>query len=178
MSISFHTQDARTNSSNVIDRRSSATPGLEALIDYNRPYGTGSALEQMHEFRLSHLEWIWKSHIKRLADCKLDRLHVDFEECYCESGCCRLVKTVVKHMGGPTVWRQQIPKVIGIFGWLSEDEVEKTIITEQLARLGKKTKITFIETLDHDHARCDEVIESEEFKMLEQWADDEDYDSY
>ncbi|KAI0133863.1 hypothetical protein BJ170DRAFT_678791 [Xylariales sp. AK1849] len=78
---------------------------------------------ELHDYRHSYLEKVWARRIKQIRKMELDRLQLTFDECYCESGCCRKVSWVCDELVRD--WDVLPPKVIEVVGWLDDDERQK-----------------------------------------------------
>lgn len=99
-------------------------------------------LQEMHLTRKDSLASLWEERVQDLKSWALNRLQIDFEECYCGMGCCRMVDHIVDIMVnfdrvGP--WTFMPPKIIEILGW--NDNIEKKMIREALETLSSDERL-------------------------------------
>ncbi|KAI1408662.1 hypothetical protein F5Y13DRAFT_194134 [Hypoxylon sp. FL1857] len=105
------------------------TPSKQALLNNE----DGVLLKKIHERRTSNIELVWEYRIRHLRELAcLDCLQLDFYNCHCPIGCCRLTKFVCDHLGKK--WSKAVPKVIEIMGW--KDTEEKIMILTCLRQAG------------------------------------------
>jgi hypothetical protein len=116
--------------------------GIKESVD-SRALSPGEALQALHDqkARLLDIDWVERiDSIKRMA---LDRLVLDFEECYCAIGCCRKVEWVLDrflHEGPPPGtddteddafssidWLVRPPLVVEVMGIVNDDEKAMTL---------------------------------------------------
>ncbi|KAI8960973.1 hypothetical protein F5Y11DRAFT_367041 [Daldinia sp. FL1419] len=127
----------------------------EVCSNYNRRYETRfrpdeeegidagltpmSYMNQLHDDAKSDVLFAWGERVQDIKCMKLKRLQISLEECYCGTGCCRLVDAVLDYLVdteeiGP--WDFGPPKVIEVYGW--NDEAEKNEIRESLDKLSSE----------------------------------------
>lgn len=121
----------------------------------------GEALQALHDQKVFGLEVDWAERIDSIKRMTLDRLVLDFGECYCIIGCCRKVEWVLDrflHEGPPPGtddteenafssidWLARPPLVVEVMGIVNGDE--KVIAQEKLRGL-RGSEVRFSETLD------------------------------
>lgn len=115
------------------------------------------AMRKLHDQKTELLEYEWVDRIDAIKSMTLDRLELDFEECYCSVGCCRKVGWVLDafiHSDMPpgtlpddiycnTDWKTRPPLHVNVLGWRSPEE--QTLMEKKLGQLrGKGTvRITY-----------------------------------
>lgn len=109
----------------------------------------GELLRALHDQKALHLEVDWAERVDSIKRMTLDRLVLDFEECYCAIGCCRRVGWVLDrflHEGPPpgtqdtegnaysyVDWAVRPPLVVEVMGFVSDEE--KAMGMEKLKKL-------------------------------------------
>ncbi|POS74480.1 hypothetical protein DHEL01_v207124 [Diaporthe helianthi] len=104
----------------------------------SRTLSRSEALQALHDEKAHALEFDWAERIDRIKHMKLDRLVLDFEECYCAIGCCRKVEWVVDrliHKGPPPGtadtednayssydWVNRPPLMVEVMGFVDDRE--------------------------------------------------------
>lgn len=104
----------------------------------SRSLSRGEALQALHDEKAHALEIDWAERIDSIKLMTLDRLVLDFEECYCAIGCCRKVRWVLDrflHQGPPPDttdtednafssydWFSRPPRVVEVMGFVNDKE--------------------------------------------------------
>ncbi|KAI1134612.1 hypothetical protein F5Y05DRAFT_397675 [Hypoxylon sp. FL0543] len=92
----------------------------------------GALLKIIHDRRTKSIEDVWRRRINHQSYAKLERLQLDFDNCHCPIGCCRLTEFVCKCLSQKSF--KHIPKVVEIMGW--KDAGELVMITTCLRMAG------------------------------------------
>lgn len=126
---------------NEYEQRGEAFDSIRDESDEDWPTITPLQMrERIHAMRKDNLFWQWESRCSIIRyHLALTRLQIDFEECYCPTGCCRMVDDVCQQLSGE--WTKRAPLRIEIIGW--EDDDEKQLISDRFVALGE-TAITFV----------------------------------
>ncbi|OTB09335.1 hypothetical protein M426DRAFT_77949 [Hypoxylon sp. CI-4A] len=93
-------------------------------------------LAGLHNTKLERLGRRWTHVVETMHLRALDRLQLDFQECMCPLGCCRLVGFVVDLLTAEddlAVWRDAPPRVFEILGW--KNDKERAVIERSLRTL-------------------------------------------
>ncbi|KUI61169.1 hypothetical protein VP1G_08362 [Cytospora mali] len=136
------------------------------------------ALRMLHDQKVYELEVVWAERIDAIKWMTLDRLDLSFEECYCNTGCCRKVGWVLDrllHAGPPpgtthedvysfVDWRTRPPLVIDVVGW--KNDKEEKLIREKLGRL--RESLGSIEIRLGLHTNRQEPILEADDRLLEE----------
>ncbi|KAK7749694.1 hypothetical protein SLS53_000273 [Cytospora paraplurivora] len=109
----------------------------------------GEAMRRLHDQKTFSLEEAWVERVDAIQSMSLNRLQLDFEECYCAMGCCRKVDWLLDrflYTGTPpgtadtpenaysmVGWRNGPPSVIEVCGW--KNNREETLIREKLGKM-------------------------------------------
>ncbi|KAG8159149.1 hypothetical protein KVR01_010810 [Diaporthe batatas] len=134
--------------------------GIKASVDDGRR-SRGEALQALHDAKALELEIDWAERIDSIKLMTLDRLVLDFQECYCPIGCCRKVQWVVDrflHEGPPPGtaatednayssydWFNRPPRMVEVMGFV-DDKEELTAMVKLRRLIG--SVICLIETND------------------------------
>jgi hypothetical protein len=116
--------------------------GVKEAVD-SQTISPAEALQELHDEKNSSLEVDWVERIDSIKHMTLDRLVLDFEECYCAMGCCRKVQWVLDRFvhGGPPPgtadtednayavfdWVSRPPLVIELMGLVNENEEARAL---------------------------------------------------
>jgi hypothetical protein len=86
-------------------------------------------MQALHDYQLDiPRDLFWDDRCEFLSvNLRLQRLEIDFEECYCPLGCCRMVDYVCEELQYPF---REIPHRLDIIGW--KDDAEKWMIQRRL----------------------------------------------
>lgn len=117
--------------------------GIKISVDNGRR-SRGEALQALHDAKAHALEIDWAERIDSIKLMTLDRLVLDFEECYCAIGCCRKVQWVVDrflHEGPPPGtadtednayssydWFNRPPRVVEVMGFVDDKEELRAMV--------------------------------------------------
>lgn len=114
-----------------------------ALVEIgNSPEKRVARLEKIHDEHAGSLQDCWYAMAEALKEkTKLKRLQLDFEECYCPLGCCRLVDYVCSLLQDD--WAIAVPEVIEVLGWV-DDEEKNSIHRDLCLKMITKDKIVFV----------------------------------
>lgn len=110
---------------------------IKLSID-KRTRSPGEAMQALHDQKAFSLEVDWAERVDSIKRMTLDRLVLDFEECYCAVGCCRRVGWVLDrflHRGPPpgtqdternayssVDWVARPPLAVEVMGFVSDEE--------------------------------------------------------
>lgn len=129
----------------------------------------GEAMRRLHDQKTFSLEEGWVERVDAIQSMSLNRLQLDFEECYCAMGCCRKVSWLLDrflYTGTPpgtadtpenaysmVGWRTGPPRVIEVSGW--RNDREEALIREKLGKM--QTSSEPIEIRFGPHAKPEEL---------------------
>ncbi|KAI2609859.1 uncharacterized protein GGS25DRAFT_486521 [Hypoxylon fragiforme] len=91
---------------------------------------------ESHAQQIKILKEAFTALVARFKSMELRRLELNFEDCECPHGCCRLVDFVLHTIATHGKWREHPPRMIDVTGW--KDDYEKTRIVAGLQGLSTK----------------------------------------
>ncbi|ROW16037.1 hypothetical protein VPNG_02642 [Cytospora leucostoma] len=136
----------------------------------------GEAMRRLHDQKTFSLEVAWVERVDAIQSMSLNRLQLDFEECYCAMGCCRKVDWLLdrflytdtppgtddtpENAYSMVGWRTGPPQVIEVSGW--KNDREEALIREKLGKMQSSSGSIEIRFRPHTNPEEQPVFDADE----------------
>ncbi|KAI2629929.1 hypothetical protein GGR54DRAFT_650162 [Hypoxylon sp. NC1633] len=149
-------------------------PRMEEAYEFPAEDEDGNPITDENQYQLLvHNEMIysvqdtWESRVNFLGH--VEHLEIDLTQCYCTSGCCRLVEDILGRLGRRYRWDRNAPRTIKFTGF---EDYEEGIVEDWINRYYEMYPQVKEEDEDEEEEEADEEDEEDE----EDEKDEEDED--